>query len=547
MQTVTKNSNKKYRAEQGFSLVTVLSMGLVGSLWVAAAYSALIPLLHQASAGKSSLTMRTLAESAIDYIRNDITQKISKNEVSPFDDVETGVPYNNFELTAETLQISDASNRGIRLLVTVKNVDSPPKPENAFFDSQSNANQDIKKQWSLVRTGKGGWRIIEVRAIAGSNASNKYVYRTILKPDFTDTSKAFSETSKFFPNAAAFATSSLNIGSNSTVDGNLMSNGSKFPGAPAPVSLVGDNIAVNGDLSIYSLSKQSADNVGIGSSSSAEIKGFVSSNGEVSGFTEGGADGQVTVSRPSPDAPNYDPSKNLIIEGNNSDQQSIAPAPMAPEGAYDLGAINLSGTAQLTFANVDSASIPSGQTLSNLTSGQTILPVGSYKVSSINVSDLASIGVPSGSSGNSPVALYVEGASNGTSSVNIAGAGLNNQGSNGISGNFQIWYNGTRDVQITAAKSSMSIYAPNANIVLGATNKQIEFTGAIVGSNVSVKNAKLKFQDPTSSSKNVSGSPSFPISKDQNGKPYISAKRFKRISWQEIPYAEWISQKNPAF
>lgn len=547
MQTVTKNSQKRTRLRQGFSLVTVLSMGLIGSLWVAAAYSALIPLLHQASAGKNSLIMRTLAESAVDFVKNDITQKIAKNEISPYDDVETGAPYTNFELTAETLQIADASNRGIRLLMTVKNVDSLTKPRNAFFDLQSNANQDSKKQWSLVRNGKGGWRIIEVRAIAGSNASNKFVYRTILKPDFTDPSKTFSDTSKFFPNAAAFATSSLNIGANTTVDGNLMSNGSKFAGAPSPLSILGDNIAVNGDLSIFSLSKQSADNVGLGSSNSAEIKGFVSSNGEVSGFTEGSADGQVTVSRPSPDAPNYDPQKQLITEGNNLDQQTIAPAPTAPEGAYDLGAINLSGTAQLTFANVDSASIPAGQTLSNLTSGQTILPVGNYKVSSINVSDSASISVPSGSSANAPVGLYVEGASNGINSINISGAGLSNQGSSGISGNFQIWYNGTRDVQISAAKSSMSLYAPNANIFLGTNNKQIEFTGAIVGSSVSVKNAKLKFQDPTSSSKNVNGSPSFPVSRDQNGKPFISAKRFKQIAWQEITYTDWINQKNPSF
>lgn len=545
---MTNLPNKAYYdRKRGFSLVTVLATGLIGSMFVAAAYSMLIPLLQQSSSGKNSLVIRTMAESAVEYVTYDIVSGLKAGQPSAYDDIDAGPPYTNFELNATQLGIPDKSNSNIRLLVTVKNSSPPILPNSAYNDLQSvkSDGQNSKKKWTLVKTNQGGWRIIEVRAISGNS---KLAYRIILKPMFgentaADGTGASSQT--YFPqNVAAFGTSSLSVSSNTEVNGNLATNGS-------PLSIDGKSITVNGDVKVNSLNFKSEDVVASGSGigTSAQINGFVDVNGKTSGFTTSGADDQVQVNRPTSGAPNYDPdsSRALISEKGSIEQTGIAPAPAAPSDAIDLGAINLSGDAKLIISD-GPASIPSGQSLSDLQSGTATIPPGNYKISSLNISDSASISVGSSSNLSAPPSFFIDSAGMGDTAVNISGQGVTQQGS-ALPGNFQIWYNGTRNVYIGASNSSMSIYAPNAKITVDGGKSTAQFRGALLGNSISVANAKLTFQTPIATVNNPrnSGQPATNLYDDGTGLLSIKTHGLKRVLWQELSYSEWVSQGNPAF
>src|SRR5262245_27391954 len=86
------------RSPKAFSLVTVLCSGLIGAMWIGAAYSMLVPLIQQSSSGKQSAMIRSLAESAIDFVAADISICMATSKQSIYDDTSVGLPYNNFEL-----------------------------------------------------------------------------------------------------------------------------------------------------------------------------------------------------------------------------------------------------------------------------------------------------------------------------------------------------------------------------------------------------------------------------------------------------------------
>lgn len=535
------------RRDCGFSLVTVLTTGLIGSMFVAAAYSMLVPLLQQSSIGKQNLVMRTLAESAADYVAYDIVAGLKAGQPSNYDDIEAGPPYTNVELNAAQLGIADSTNSNVRLYVTVKNSSPPILPNSAYNDIQSVASdgQNTKKKWSLIKSTQGGWRIIEIKAISGST---KLAYRATLRPMFGDNSPPDglgSSSQTYFPqNVAAFGTTNLSILSNTEVNGNLATNGS-------PLSINGRSITVNGDVKVNSLDFKSDDVVASGNSSdsSAKINGFVDVNGKTTGFTTSNAENDVQINRPSNGASNYDPdpSRPLITEGGSVDQTGVAPAPQAPSDAVDLGAVHLSGDAKLVISE-GPASIPPGQSLSNLQSGTATIPPGNYKISSLSVSDSASISVGSSSNLPAPASFFVDSAGSGDTAVSVNGQGVTQQGSS-IPGNFQIWYNGTRTVNIGAANSSMSVYAPNAKIVVNGGKGTAQFRGALLGNSVSVSNAVLTFQTPTATVNNArnSGQPSVNLYDDGTGKLSLKTHGLKRVLWQELTYSEWIGQGNPAF
>lgn len=535
------------KREKGFSLVTVLSTGLIGSMFVAAAYSMLVPLLQQSSGGKQSLVMRTLAESAADYIAYDIALGLKTGQPSNFDDVDPGAPYTNFELNSAQLGVADSSNSNVRLSITVKNSSPPILPNSAFNDIQSvtSDGQSSKKKWSLVKSNQGGWRVIEIKAISGGT---KLAYRAILKPMFGDNSPPDglgSSSQTYFPqNVAAFGTSNLSIQSNTLVNGNLGTNGS-------PLSINGKSITVNGDVKVNSLDFKSDDIVASGNSTdtSAKINGFVDVNGKTTGFTTTSAENEVQVNRPTSGAPNYDPDpgRSLITEGGSVDQTGIAPAPQAPSDAVDLGAINLSGDAKLVISD-GPASVPSGQSLSNLQSGTATIPPGNYKISTLSVSDSASISVASSANLSAPASFFVDSAGSGDSAVSINGQGVSQQGTS-LPGNFQVWYNGTRNVNIGAANTSMSIYAPNAKIAVDGGKSTAHFKGALLGNSVSVANAELTFETPTASVNNArnSGQPSVNLYNDGAGKLSLKTHGLKKVVWQELSYSEWVGQGNTPF
>ncbi len=112
-----------------------------------------------------------------------------------------------------------------------------------------------------------------------------------------------------------------------------------------------------------------------------------------------------------------------------------------------------------------------------MTTGTASIPPGDYKISSMNVSDSASIQVADGSSLSQPASFYVDNLSGGNSAVSIGGAGL----SNPTSGSFQVWYNGTNNVALSGVQATMAVYAPNAKVTIGSKGSPMNFKGALLG------------------------------------------------------------------
>lgn len=484
---ITKRKSQP-RSTNAFSLVTVLCSGLIGAMWIAAAYSMLLPLVQQSSAGKQSAMMRTLAETAVDYVAKDISTCFATSQLSKYDDSEVGAPYTSFELTPAQLGIEDSGNKGVKLTVIVKNEYPGSENESAVYDFQTVPSAESKKQWSMVNAQNVGWRTIEVHVGLGSSASAKAVYRAMMRPDFGEVSYATGSGSDpnktpYFPNGnAAFSTTAMNIGSNSTITGNLSTNGSRFGSAPLTVS--GSGITINGDIAVNSLSMASDDLVAQGSAANSgsqpKLKGFISTNGDVAGFDSSGTPdtSMVAVERPPNGAANYnpDPSANLITTQGSNQQTQVAPAPSAPADATDLGSIGLSGDAKLVIRD-GPVDIPTGQSLANMTTGTAYIPPGEYKVSSIDVSGSSSIQVSDPSGMSQPASFYVDNVNGGNSAVNIGGGGI----SNSTAGNFQIWYNGSNSINLSGVQATMALYAPNAKISVGSKGSPTNFKGAMLG------------------------------------------------------------------
>lgn len=536
------------RTPKAFSLVTVLCSGLIGAMWIAAAYSMLLPLVQQSSAGKQSTMMRTLAETAVDYVAKDISTCFATSQLSKYDDQEVGSPYTSFELTPAQLGIEDSGNKAVRLSVIVKNEYPGSESESSVYDFQTVPSAEAKKQWSMVNAQNNGWRTIEVHVGLGSTASAKAVYRAMMRPDFGEiiygSGSGNPNNTPYFPNGnAAFSTTNMSIGPNTNITGNLSTNGSRFGSAPLTVS--GSAITINGDIAVNSMSMASDDIVALGSAAETgaqpTLKGRVSANGNIDGFDNSAAPDPKKVAVTAPDG--VDPNTLINPRGSTS-QTGVAPAPSAPASATDLGSIGLSGDAKLVIRD-GPVDIPAGQSISNLTSGTAYIPPGNYKVASIDVSGSSSIQVSDAGGLSKPASFFVDNVSGGNSAVNISGSGVLNS----TSGNFQIWYNGTNAINVSGVQATMALYAPNAKITVGSKGSPTNFKGAMLGNSVAVSNANLTFEMPeakTTGSGGASGQMMYDVT-SENGKASIKPHGLRKILWQELNYSDYIKQGNTPF
>jgi hypothetical protein len=141
---------------------------------------------------------------------------------------------------------------------------------------------------------------------------------------------------------------------------------------------------------------------------------------------------------------------------------TMVPAPSAPSGSIDLGAINLSQDAQVIFRS--GASAPAGGfNIGSRSSGTVVLPSGNYTAPLISLSNSAKIVVESGN-----VNLYLEGGSSSTM-VSVAKSASINVGSTTRASGLKMFTNKNSDVIINGSTKAV-IYAPNARIFIGSGN-----------------------------------------------------------------------------
>lgn len=166
-----------------------------------------------------------------------------------------------------------------------------------------------------------------------------------------------------------------------------------------------------------------------------------------------------------------------------------------------------------------------------LTSSNSSLDQGSYTTASLtDTTTSATI--------NSPVKIFIQDSSGATSAVNISSSNVKNISAESAGGprNLQIWYDGTRPIQITMVDGSPFkglVYAPNSTISLFG---QGEFIGALVGKNINMQNSgDLSVQIDTSVQTPSSLGPSgkgLAYTLDTNGYMYLQG--YKAVAWKEF-------------
>lgn len=140
---------------------------------------------------------------------------------------------------------------------------------------------------------------------------------------------------------------------------------------------------------------------------------------------------------------------------------------------------------------------------------------------------------------NSPVSkIYVDGNSADANAVKIDGTVLVN---NGDPRNLQIYYDGTKPVEITVSSNktfSATVYAPYSNVSISGTGN---FKGALVGKNVDINlNGKMNlldnlrdFSNSTNGNLNRS-SGMYYLANSSTGKQQQNLKAYRSLTWQEL-------------
>jgi hypothetical protein len=165
------------------------------------------------------------------------------------------------------------------------------------------------------------------------------------------------------------------------------------------------------------------------------------------------------------------------------------------------------------------------------TTGNSQLDQGSYTTATLtNATTSATI--------DSPVKIFIQDSNAAPSAVDISSANIKNTSSESAGGakNLQIWYDGSRPIQITMVDGSPFkglVYAPNSTISLFGKG---QFIGALVGKNITMQNSgdlsveiDTSVQDPASLGSSGKG-----LSYTLDNKGYMYLQGYKAVAWKEL-------------
>ncbi len=563
----TNVRTKLRQSTRGFSLVTVLLIGMCAILWLTAMTTGLLPLYQHAASEKTLSQLRAADESAIDYTIDQISNGLAYSNPSPLDDPTSGPPYTTFIAPSS---LSNAPN--VTVNVTVKN--TQPPSSSALYNN-------------LIANGPllNYYRVIEATA---SNGIFSRSIRVVLQPQGWNQLKIASQNwagvgsgpgTSFNPMGqyAVFAGNNLTLGNNTQTDGYTQGNPSSY--APmtgsngsqtgslggdvaaynsvtlAPTSSVPGSVTVGGSIDVPEsngsgiISAQGAGN------SSTVVNRFVTDNGAVTGLNDSAGTGAGSVNVNGMNSSQFpaDPSRTPLEIGQNETQTTIASAPSATpyfsdsSAAYavqDLGDLNLNGV-NITITN--SAAPPPAGGYVIPSSGSFQMQPGNYSMSSVSMSGTSSITVAPDVISSQPVRFFINDAGVDAAApspaVNITSAnGITNNSAS--PSNFQIYYGGDRSINLAQQSTfSGTVYAPNSSMTIGATANpgQTNYFGSFVGNNVSVQNAFLHY-DQTMNVSQGGGSGYLVQLQNAYNKLNPTAPTnpqgfwyFQIVSWQEWP------------
>lgn len=471
----------KVRRARGYALISTMVIGVFSMTFLLALAQFLTTVNANQALQRHRMELRAAAEAGIDYAMAKLNKALVDNDTTKLDPFSETLPTGYL-----TVQSGSVSNNGSRVTVSVK-VSTLPTPSSTYSTWCS-----IYEPYLATAPALGYkidyWRVIESTA-RFDNGTSKTI-RTLVRPESAwwntggsqPTTPAGATPRSYFPEGFV-ANSTFNF---DPADGNLT------------VQELGGSTFKNpgGDYYEHSLNIVSNGN---GTMNSTNVIGNVQiAQGGLDAPNNSQIEGRLTVSdsndvgwKGNPGAGEADPlAENVLANADikNGSSTRLGPNASAPEA--ENAAVNSSMNAV--------RSTPAGATqmatlaqISNLTTP--IVEPGNYVTGNLNSVDVSGqVTVGDLTSASNPVRVFIEDSATTGNAVTISTDKFVNNSSDPRG--LQIWYSGTRDINIEIADGNAfqgMIYAPNAKVT--TTNKFGEtagnFSGAIVANNVQVKHS----------------------------------------------------------
>lgn len=476
--------SRRRSRSKGFSLVTVLLVSALASLWLAATTLSVMPVYQRVGQSRYKEVARLAAEYGIDQEIASLNALLGTTK-NPFDGLAIGqTRIDNFTVPQNYGLTANAA-------VTVTNQAPPSIPPNVsqIYDPLADATNPRSQVATLYKTTNvNDWRSL---VSVGTYGNSTCTITVMVKPNYNYANTG-SITPQFLSGEYGANEVSLLQNVNVTVPTN-----SSFADVGGGQSIylgldgenkgfTGKNVVVQGNVEVDGLSSNGTA-VGILDSSVSLIDGNLYTNGSVSKNISGFAQNNNVLGTQG-------------IQAETTLSATMAPVPQAPSDATNLG-----------FISATSSQNP------NIS-----LPAGNYIISGMNLPTGTSL------STSGAVNLFVQGdVGIGSSAINVAsGATINN--ASGTPSNLNIYYNGTNNVSIqnsNGTTTTANIYAPNATVSLGPTSSNGNFNGSVVANALRIQNETVNFSTSTLGSTNGAFTA-------------VGAGNFRLISMTPVSYQE---------
>ncbi|MBY0548821.1 MAG: hypothetical protein K2W95_16235 [Candidatus Obscuribacterales bacterium] len=418
----SKNAKFQVRSQRGFSLATVMLIGITAVLWIAALMGTVMPSYRQVAKGRVTNVLRSSAEAALDWAVAELN--VTGNNLD--DPTNDGVAGSELPVPPDVL-----GTYGMPSTATVSVANVQPPQSSYLYDPRL----DPANAATNGGIEENGWRMVTATAQTGTQQKS---VRIILKPNYTNT-PTFE--------MAIFMDHGLTLNGNGLTVDSYDSSVGAYGGSN--VSDLGGDIGSNGLInignsnvggSIYSLTNPMNDTTHTVAESGpgAVVTGGVISNALVSNSFDSIAQGRGL--------PEGTP---VVQESLSLEQKDLPPVPSHPSSATYIATIGASGRTATTLAP------------------------GDYWCNAISISGSGSIILPA----SGTVRIFVEGSN---PSIQIGGQGFVNSGR---PENFQVFTSATSvDVSGNGIFRGV-LYAPNADITMRGNG---QYYGAVIGHEMSL-------------------------------------------------------------
>lgn len=180
------------RSQNGFSLVTALCVGVIGTLIMSAMFSTLIPTLHGVTKTKTDSALREAAESGLDYVTAQIaaggSSAAAYNPPTAGGSITVNLPQSGISGSP----LGDFG--GVNVAATATISDTPCPSNSYLYAFELDPTQAATS--AQVAGGGNRWRVVTVTSqIAGSNTGHTRTLRAILRPNYTSVPTTTTTTS----------------------------------------------------------------------------------------------------------------------------------------------------------------------------------------------------------------------------------------------------------------------------------------------------------------------------------------------------------------